>query len=403
MTASTGTTEQPPISLAYVVAVLVFASLMTNAAQAVLPVVAPEAARDYGVPAALVGYQISLATFGALIALMFLGNLSARWGACRSIQFALLIQGVFSLLLLVPNLWCLAIASLAMGVGYGALTPAISSLLQRYTPPARRNFIFSLWQTGVPLGFVFAAAAAPIVTVSFDWRAAITGAAVLLFVAYALIEPLRKTADANRDPKRPLARSPLPGIRHVLGHPRLRRMAYAAPCLSAVQTAVATYTVVALVEGMGFGLVQAGMVMTVSQLAAVLFRIGCGWLADRLSDAAVMLAGLSAVLLVSALASLPMHAGWPIVAVYFVFAMIAGAANGHPGAYLAEVAHLAPRGEVASTTAGMLVFNNAGKLLGPVAFANVYLLTGSYMHTIASTAVLALVCIWAFLPLVRRA
>jgi MFS family permease len=397
MSASPSETEKPPAPLSYVVGVLIFASLMTNAAQAVLPVVAPEAARDYGVKAALVGYQISLATVGALVALMFLGNLSARWGQCRVIQISVVLQGVFSLLLLVPNLWCLAIASLAMGVGYGSLTPAISGLLQRYTPPARRNLIFSLWQTGVPLGLVLTASVAPTVTLSYGWRVAIVGAAVLLLVAAALIEPLRRQADANRDPSARLARSPLPGIRLVLGNVRLRQMAIAAPCLSAAQFSVSTYTVVALVEGMGFGLVQAGMVLTVSQISAVLFRIACGWIADRLRDALVMLTGLAVLLLLSTLATLPMHAGWPVAAVFFVFAMIAGASNGHPGAYLAEVAHLAPRGEVASTTAGMLVFNNTGKMLGPVLFANVYLVTGSYMLTLGSTAILSVVCLWAFL------
>lgn len=387
--------ETPPAHIAYVVVSLIAASLVTNAAHAVLPVVAPEAARAFGVPAALIGYQISLATLGALCALLFLGNLSARWGSCRVIQVALLAQAAFMCLLLAQDLTLLLVASLGMGAGYALLTPAISPLLQRYTPAASRNLIFSYWQTGIPLGLVLAAAAAPIVTVTFGWQGAVLGGAALLLVPAVMVEPLRRQADASRDRRARLARSPVPGIRIVLRDRGLRRMAVAAPCFTAAQFAFSAYTVVTLVEGLGFGLVQAGLVMTGSQLAGALIRPVCGWIADRTRRPIATMTGLAVVMLLATLATAPMAPGWPVAVIVLVFAAIGASTNGHPGVMLAEVAHRAPHGEVASTTAGMLLFTNLGRMLGPIAFANVFLLTGSYTLTIASTAVFAVICILA--------
>src|SRR5690606_33542910 len=38
------------------------------------------------------------------------------------------------------------------GIGYGPVTPASSQMLIRTTPPERTAFVFSLKQSGVPLG-----------------------------------------------------------------------------------------------------------------------------------------------------------------------------------------------------------------------------------------------------------
>src|SRR5688572_32458488 len=54
-----------------------------------LPAVAPAVAASYGVPSALIGYQISLLAAAMLFSLLFGANLSTRWGACRVHQVGL--------------------------------------------------------------------------------------------------------------------------------------------------------------------------------------------------------------------------------------------------------------------------------------------------------------------------
>ena len=51
------------------------------------------------------------------------------------------------------------LASVLIGLSNGTANPAGSEVLQRFTPPAHRNFVFSIKQAGVPLGGVIAASA----------------------------------------------------------------------------------------------------------------------------------------------------------------------------------------------------------------------------------------------------
>jgi hypothetical protein len=70
--------------------------------------------------------------------------------------------------------------------------------------------------------------------------------------------------------------------------------------------------------------------------------------------------------------------GWPLVAACILFFVFGSTASGWNGAFLAEVARLAPAHAVSKATGGSLFFVNIGKLLGPIAVANAYAYSGSY-------------------------
>src|SRR5450759_3706299 len=74
------------ISLVALVVALTIGHGMASMALLVLPAVAPAVARDYGVDASLIGYQISLVGAGLLTALLLVGNLSRKLGGCRTNQ-----------------------------------------------------------------------------------------------------------------------------------------------------------------------------------------------------------------------------------------------------------------------------------------------------------------------------
>ena len=50
------------------------------------------------------------------------------------------------------------VGAILLGAGYGPVTPASSHILARSTPPQRLSLVFSLKQTGVPLGGALAGA-----------------------------------------------------------------------------------------------------------------------------------------------------------------------------------------------------------------------------------------------------
>jgi MFS family permease len=359
-------------SLVPLVASLTAASMLGTMGTTVLASIAPEAARAFGVPAAMIGYQFSLMVGAMLASLAFLSNASRRWGACRTIQAGVAITGASLVLVLVPDLACLAVGTLGMGAGHGLLMPAISHLLVRFTPPDRLNLVFSVQQAGIPLGSILAAAAGPMLTVWVGWQAAIAVAAAgLLALAFAM-QPWRAQWDDDRDAKARIGRNPVAGLRMVAQSDTLAPLALAGACFSAAQFCVATYTVVTLVEQLGFGLVEAGLVLTVAQALGVLSRIACGWIADRHDNALAVLTTLAGAITAVAAAALALSPDWPRPLVWALFAALGTATIGWPGVCFALIGRLAPEGQVPTSTGGVLVYTNVGKLLGPMAFAAIY-------------------------------
>jgi MFS family permease len=343
-----------------------------------LPTIAPEIARAYNISPALIGYQSSLVGGGFLVALLFLSNARERWGSCRVIQAGMTLIGGSLLLALLPQLSFLVLASFGMGLGYGLMTPCASHIMMRFTPSHQRNLVFSLQQAGIPVGGILAAALIPAIALWAGWRWALGANALALFAMVAALQPQRARWDDDRNRHARVMYQPLAGIGIILRHRALRFMTIAGACFSAAQTCVTAFTVTALVEELGYGLVQAGFVLTAAQVAGVVFRIVSGWLADRTGEAMVVLAGLCGGLALAGAASFALSPAWPVIAVYALFAAYGATSISWPGAYLAEVARLSPPGRVSATIAGSLLLGNAGKIFGPVIFVYAYAATSSY-------------------------
>jgi len=366
-----------------------------------IPAIAPLVARAYGVAPALIGYQTSLVFLGVMAALLFGGNLSLRWGAVRVNQFGLSLQAVGCALTLVPHLAFLLVGSIAIGVGYGLLTPSASHVLIRFVSPHRRNVVFSLKQSGMPIGGLMASMGMPVVAVAFGWQWALGMSCLLLLVSAVLLEPGRTRWDDDRVDHVPLIARPMGGIMIVWKQRALRYMAIAGGCLSATQTCMGAYTVVMFYEQLGYHLVAAGLVLSSAQAGGVAGRLFWGWLADRRRDCMTVLAMLAAIMLVAAVGCLWLAPGSPAAYAIVLFAVIGATASGWNGAFLGETARLTPAGQVSASTGGALFFVNTSSVLSPILFANLFVLTGQYNVVFALLAVPTAVAI-VLLTLARR-
>ncbi|HTE14536.1 MAG TPA: MFS transporter [Burkholderiales bacterium] len=379
------------ISLAFLVAALLIGHTMASMALLVLPAVAPVVAREYGIDASLIGYQISLVSAGMLVTLTLLGNITRRLGACRTNQIGHGAVGAGLLLMTVPIPAFLGIGAVVLGLGYGLIGPSFSHLLMRFSPPARRNFIFSLQQTGVPLGGVIAALVAPVIALAFGWRWAIALSVLSLGCVMLLMQRGRVRWDDDRDPKAAaVSINPLANFVMVWRTPPLRRVALAGGAFCWAQFCVAAYTVVTCVQAMEMSLIAAGAILTVVQISSAVGRVFVGWLADALHDTARVLAWNAALMFVTCVASIWMSPAWPLLAIYALFALHGITSGAWAGAVLAEAGRLAPQGVVSAAISGVLVYINIGKFIGPIVFANTYLLTRSYGWAFASIAIPAL-------------
>lgn len=398
MTASLPASLPPspaPRALALRLPVLVGATTLVQAlvtlATLTVATLGPSITRALGVAPETVGYQMSLVYLTGAFSAVLGGTLVARFGAGRVAQMALILCGTGCALGAAGNLWALLPASVLIGAGYGLTNPSSSHLLFRFSPERRRNLIFSLKQTGVPLGGVLAGLMLPPLSLAFGWQTGLITTATLALVVALALQPARPAWDDDRRPNAPLRADPLAGLRLVWSHPSLRALALMTFCFAAVQLCLTTFLVTLVVEDLGRSLVLAGAIASVVQVAGALGRIFWGWLADHLGGGLLTLALIGAVsMMCSVLAGLTTPA-WPTGLVVATMTMFGLSAIGWNGVFLAEVARMCPPGQVGLATGGALFFTFGGVAVGPALFSALVPLLGGYAATFPAIGLFALV------------
>ncbi|MGR9093217.1 MAG: MFS transporter, partial [Gammaproteobacteria bacterium] len=130
-------------------------ALVTMAALTV-SVYAPQASRDIGIAPGYIGVYASLTYIGAMLGSLVSGGFILRYGAIRFSQAAMGLCAL-GLFVCVGAHWSwFVLSAFIFGIGYGPTTPASSYILSRHTPPRWWSLVFSVKQTGVPLGAVLA-------------------------------------------------------------------------------------------------------------------------------------------------------------------------------------------------------------------------------------------------------
>ena len=205
-----------------------FALVATLAVQALVamavltpPVLAPAAAAALGTEANAIGVYTALIYAAACVAAAASGGPIRRHGAIRLSQYCLLLCAAGLALAATAAPALVLAGAVLLGAGYGPVTPASSHLLIRQTPPHRRSLVFSLKQTGVPLGGVLAGVLVPALELLQGWRGAALSSAALCLAVVALVQPLRRGLDHDADPTARGERGLLAAVRLVLGLPPL--------------------------------------------------------------------------------------------------------------------------------------------------------------------------------------
>lgn len=143
------------------------------------PVIAPVVASALGVSATYLGLYIAIVYLGAMLASLAAGAAVARFGAIRVSQAGLLLCAAGLSLCAIPSLWTFVLGGFLIGLGYGPITPASSWLLALTTPAHRMSLVFSIKQTGVPLGGMLAGALVPSAMLLAGWQGALLGKSVV--------------------------------------------------------------------------------------------------------------------------------------------------------------------------------------------------------------------------------
>ena len=137
-----------------------------------LGVMMPAVAKDLAIDPKLVGIFTAIIYAVAAVLALFAAGPIVRLGAVRVCQFALLMAAIglaFNALALVA---ATVIAVMFIGAAQGPINPASAHVLAQRVPRQWFGIVFSIKQTGVPIGFALAGVVFPFLLAHFGWRGA---------------------------------------------------------------------------------------------------------------------------------------------------------------------------------------------------------------------------------------
>jgi len=374
-------TAYPAIAGTFAVQTVVAAAMFGVA------VLAPVAAADLSVDPTLIGAFTAIAYAAGMLAGLLTGGATRKFGAIRVCQSTMFLTVLGLVLIGAPSLWAVGLSAISLGLGYGAVNPVTTDILNRVSTERWRSLIFSIKQTGMPTGAALAGVSLPLLTVWFGWELALVTIAVVALLTAGGIESLRARFDVTVNRQHRL------GVRTVLApvvvtwnHRSLRKLAMAGYIYAGCQVSLTTYFVVFLVSENGMSLTLAGIVFTVLQMSAVAGRIfwgACaGWRIGASSLLALLgvLTGLLAMVFGYIGSALPL---WSLIVMTVLFGTTS---HGWNGVFFAEVARTAPASSVAEAAGGAQFTSLFGvttlpPLFGVLAYVGSYTLAFGLLGT----------------------
>jgi len=357
-----------------------------------LSVLMPAVARDLAVDPKLVGGFTAI-TYGvaATIALGSAGAI-ARLGAVRVCQLAMVAAAAGLAVTAAASLPATVVAVVLIGLAQGPINPASAHILSQRVPRRWFSLVFSVKQTGVPVGFAAAGIVLPLLLGWVGWRGASLVAAAALVAGAVALGLLRRRLDAAVSPP-----GPSPGIwrsfRFVIGHSALRVLGLSALIYVVAQHTFTFFLVTYLYEHCRLDIAQAGFLLFLAQMAGTAQRLVLGALGDRMSR--MMLLGWTGLAIAAGAGAMALIATdtpyWMVAVVVVAYGTVVISWN---GVSIAEFAHLAPQGQVAAVAAVQTALAFSGAVIGPPLFAAIAALANYRAAFLAVAGVVLIAAIW---------
>ncbi len=365
-----------------------------------LSVMMPAVAKDLAIDPKLVGLFTAIIYGVATVMALAAAGPVLRLGAVRVCQAALLMAAIG----LALNAMALVIATVAavifIGAAQGPLNPASAHILTQRVPREYFGTVFSLKQTGVPIGFALAGVIFPSLLAWIGWQGASLVAAATALLAALLIEPLRPRLDVVVAGSRPSSNT-WRSIRFVMRHEQLRVLGISAFVYVIAQHTFTFYLVTYLYENCGLSIARAGALLSLSQLFGTGVRLVSGGMGDRLPRMLLLgWTGIGMTLGSVAVGLLTAHTPFWLTAVAVIgYGSVVISWN---GTSQAEFAHLSPPGEAAAIAAVQTALAFSGAIFGPPLFALIASQASYRAAFFAVSACVLMAAIWQIV-VARRA
>jgi len=362
-----------------------------------LPALAPQIAMGTGIPALRIVEASGLLFVGAIIPTLAVSPIIARLGPIRIFQLGTLLAAAGVLVVEIGRPWAVILGAIIIGAGYGPGTPSASAVLACHTNPQMRSLVFSIKQSGVPIGGFLAGLTLPGIAIAIGWHWAISAVAMFCVLSALWIGMWRRELDRDLiDPEIRIQPRELIRSLHLLPtlrlHPDLPRITFHSFAAASFQSGIVAILTTFLVQDGGITGLQAGLIFSLTNIAGAIGRIGFGLLADRIISPQALLAALPLPALASILTLVIFGSALPFFAIMLLGILFGLTGAGWNGVLIGEIASLAPSGAVSRVSASSLPFMFAGYLVGPVITGGLVELFNSYLLGVLPTGVMMLWC-----------
>ncbi len=377
--------------------------------QMVMPLMADRLAEDFDISPAWLGLYLFIQNIASIIAAIGCGSFILRYGPLRISQWALLLMGGSLLVIATGQLWLYPLGAILLGAS-AVSTPASSHILARVCPPRLAPLVFSIKQTGVPVGSLIGGLLLPfllglvIYTATFGtairlgpYGTALVTAGIVALVAFGL-QPLRAFFDDERRADIKIAFGDLrKTLGAVVSDPSLRDISFAAFAFGGQQSLFAGFFILFLIDDLGYSEVEAGSTFAIASFSAIWARIAWGALGGRMVSPRLIMAGIGFFGAVAGLLTAGYDFTWGFWEIVSVAILYNITALSWHGILLSETARLAPEGQVGGITGGVLSFTSIAMMIYPAIFGIILAATDSYAIGFALGAIPAFAACLIFL------
>src|SRR5260221_5116222 len=173
------------------VATMLAIQVMISLSVLSLSVMMPAVARDLAIDPKLVGVFTAIIYGVAAVAALAAAEPIVRVVAVRICQAALLMAAIGLAVNALAAVAATVVAVIFIGAAQGPINPASAHVLAQRVPRQWFGTVFSLKQTGVPIGFALAGLIFPLLLGFVGWQSASLVAAAAAVLPALVLEPLR--------------------------------------------------------------------------------------------------------------------------------------------------------------------------------------------------------------------
>lgn len=239
--------------------------------------------------------------------------------------------------------------------------------------------MFSIKQTGTPLGGMMAGILISPLIAPYGWQMALIIIAAIPIVLLICLQVVRNSLDEDRNPQSPIRLAGFTdALRLIIFSPQLRALAIVGYLFTFAQMSILAFTIIFLVEQNDLPATVAGVIFAIIHGSAIPARILWGAIAGRYLSSWRLLGLIGVLMSASIIAMSQVAPGWPFWLMALIAVLLGAGINGVLGLMLAEFARLAPPDRVGEAAGGGQFFLFFGIVSGPPIFGAVIEYGGGY-------------------------